>query len=293
MLKRSNVVFIEDPHAYWLVDKELSGVSHLYNKHILKREKYVNDLMRNAADYGTRVHKEIEQFINHGVEGTLPEFRAFKKWLAEKWEGLEVEMYGEFLIDNGTNATAIDILFVNHKKKIAFTVNAKCTTNKYPTEWAWQSSFERSIFEQQTGYDVAEMYALQLQGEEYQEVELQAIDPEKINTILECEKQGTIYNAGELALAGEELDLLNDVAMYFELEKRVKQFKQAILQKMQDNKIKRASIGSFNFTVTEPTSRQSLDSKALEKAHPEIYAKFIKTTQVAESLRIKILNKEG
>ena len=300
MLKTSKAIFNELDHSYVLNGKQLSGVSKLYNKHILKRDKFVNERMMNAADYGSSVHKEIENYINQGIEGTLPEFWAFKNWYNNtaflcllNWADEDIQVYGEFLIDNATNATSIDILIVNHEQKEAMTVNAKCTTKQYPTEWAYQSSFEKAIFEKQTGYKVVKMLALQLQGNNYDSVELKPIDEEKINAILECEKEYTIYNAGELVLANDELDLMNDYAFYLEYEQRAKAFKELILQKMLDNKLKRAKVGQFNFTVTEPTVRQSLDSKALEKEHPDIYAKFIKTSNVSESLRIKILDKEG
>ena len=293
MLKTSKAIFNELDHSYVLNGKQLSGVSKLYNKHILKREQYLNDDIICGADKGKAIHKEIEQFIKNGPMGTTPEFDSFLKWaetLTEWHKSDMVKIYSEFLIDNGTNATSIDILLVNHQDRTAKTYNIKCTTKKKPTEWAWQSSFEKPLFEQQTGYKIIDMCVLWLQGDKYEEVTLKPVDEEKINAILECEKNGTIYNAGELVLANDELDLMNDYAFYLEYEQRAKAFKELILQKMLDNKLKRAKVGQFNFTVTEPSVRQSLDSKALEKEHPDIYAKFIKISNVSESLRI---NKKG
>ena len=46
------------------------------------------------------------------------------------------------------------------------------------------------------------------------------------------------------------------------------------------------SSEDYNFTYVAPTTKTSFDSKAFKEAHPELYVKYVKTSNVAGSLRV-------
>lgn len=50
---------------------------------------------------------------------------------------------------------------------------------------------------------------------------------------------------------------------------------------------KTCTVGNLKFTYVAPTVRTGIDSKKLQEEEPEIYKKFIKTTNVSGSIRIE------
>lgn len=75
--KQSPVAFSENPHGYWLGDKRLMGITGLIHS-VLKLGVYpdASEFVKKVAipragEYGSAVHKAIEQYDTLGVEMTL------------------------------------------------------------------------------------------------------------------------------------------------------------------------------------------------------------------------------
>ena len=73
-LTQSGVFFNEELHEYWLGDKQLSGITEALRKQ-LHPDMYSSipkRILEQAAQYGTSVHKSIEEFqknwINNGTQ---------------------------------------------------------------------------------------------------------------------------------------------------------------------------------------------------------------------------------
>ena len=65
-LINNGVVFLEEPHEYWLGDKQLFGITQAIQRQVAGQEydgcpEY---LIKRAGEYGTSVHKSIERLIN-------------------------------------------------------------------------------------------------------------------------------------------------------------------------------------------------------------------------------------
>lgn len=63
-LTQSGVIFNEELHEYWLGDKQLSGITEALRKQ-LHPDMYSaipKRILEQAAQYGTSVHKSIEEF---------------------------------------------------------------------------------------------------------------------------------------------------------------------------------------------------------------------------------------
>ena len=78
-LVNSGVLFNEELHEYWLGDKQLSGISE-----VLRRQLYPNmysaipkRILEMAADYGTSVHKSIEEFQKNWINDGTQELQDF------------------------------------------------------------------------------------------------------------------------------------------------------------------------------------------------------------------------
>ena len=73
-LKNSEVIFLEEPHEYWLGDKQLSGITGMIQRQLFPDEyDNVDEAVLNAAaTYGTNVHASIEDFDkNWNNDGTV------------------------------------------------------------------------------------------------------------------------------------------------------------------------------------------------------------------------------
>lgn len=102
---------------------------------------------------------------------------------------------------------------------------------------------------------------------------------------------------------GELIKVENDIAVLtegtaekiVEFERIVKDIKEkeealksAILEEMRANNLIKLETDELILTYVAPTTRESLDSKALRAELPQIYDTYCKLSTVKESLRIKI-----
>ena len=80
------------------------------------------------------------------------------------------------------------------------------------------------------------------------------------------------------------------------MEKQIKtitaqrdELKEKMLEVMRENNCDKVEIdGKVLITRVAATTRESLDSKSLKADNPELYAKYVKTSPVKESLKITV-----
>lgn len=72
------------------------------------------------------------------------------------------------------------------------------------------------------------------------------------------------------------------------LQDRSKELRAGLLEQMQKHNVKKWVSEHLELTRKAASTRTSVDSTKLKKNYPEIYAKVIKTSNVAESLTLKI-----
>ena len=68
-LTQSGVLFNEELHEYWLDGKQLSGITEALRKQ-LHPDMYSSipkRILEQAAEYGTSVHKSIEEFQKNWI----------------------------------------------------------------------------------------------------------------------------------------------------------------------------------------------------------------------------------
>ena len=110
-LKNSEVIFLEEPHEYWLGDKQLSGITGMIQRQLFP-EEYDNvdeAVLKSAATYGTNVHASIEDFDkNWNNDGTV-EVADYIKICQE--HGLVHEASEYIVSDNNNWASMIDQVY--------------------------------------------------------------------------------------------------------------------------------------------------------------------------------------
>ena len=65
-------------------------------------------------------------------------------------------------------------------------------------------------------------------------------------------------------------------------------YKQTLLEKMEENDVKEIDIPELKITRKLATTRESLDSKRLRAEHPDLYDEYVNITDVKGSITIKV-----
>lgn len=93
-------------------------------------------------------------------------------------------------------------------------------------------------------------------------------------------------------IASVETEIMEATA---HLQKRLSTLRQtdadvraAIKEAMIKNNVKKYDSDNISITLVAATTRKSIDTKAMQEAHPKIAAKFMRETPVAASVRIKV-----
>lgn len=291
----SKVVFDEESHIYTLEGKRLSGITGVIKKHLFPDEyKDVPEkVLQAAAERGHAVHDEV----SHWVEGfpyasVSEETKALMQWAG--MNGVEFR-YSEFLVTDGENyASAVDLIDINGD---IYDIKTTYTLNKEYVRW--QLSIYAYMLELQCGHTPSHLYAIHLKGGECECIEVERISAEHCKALLEAEVRGEEFQNPLQSVSVAEGQLLSQykavelaiIDMEAELKQRKEQqaqMKNALLQIMQRRHIHRWETDALVMSVRESYERNTIDSKRLQEERPDIYASYIKTSVVGESLTIKI-----
>lgn len=103
---------------------------------------------------------------------------------------------------------------------------------------------------------------------------------------------GIEFKAEVPSLPEEKLVILTKLA---DLEIKAKEIKEQqtklktnLLEAMETYGVKKWDNEIMTVTYTEPTTRNTVDSAKLKKELPDVFSKYIKTSKVASSIRIKL-----
>lgn len=288
-LVQSPVQFFEDKHEYWLNGKQLSGITGLIKKHICPNKyAFVSDeKMQQSADIGSLIHKEIEDYINKGENGFTDEFWAFKDLY------IRDNLVSEYLVSDEKNyATKIDIVALCDDGDSLIDTKTTCTLDK--EYLSWQMGIGAVMYERQTGRKVKRTSALWLKGKELKEVPINRKSEEEVNLLFEADLKGELYRPTALTLTESELSAVQALEQFFgEYERRKSEITALIKDKMKEQGIYKTTIGNLAFSYVAPSTRTSLDTKAIKTDCPEIYEKYKRVSEVADSVRIKVKNESG
>lgn len=296
MLSLSTVQFLKDEHEYWLNGKKLSGITGMIERHICPdRYKGIPEhILEQAREKGSLVHEEIETYINTGENGFTDEFSALKKSkFLEQYKTLSPEY---LVSDNEYFATLIDLVAIDEKGFIDL-IDWKTIYRLDKTFLMWQLSICAYLFELQTGFKVKNLKAVWLRPDKCEIVDIPRLPNCKVLELMGAEIKGEKY--GEKTLSGVETELQQAMkfqALIEDMKARLKiaqtqydEITSKIKERMCEKQLKQVKIDKMSITYVAPTTRISIDSKKLKEECPELYEKYSKTSEVKDSIRIKIV----
>ena len=291
------VSFDETSHIYTSESgKLLSGVTALLGRQLFK-DKYdgiSKGIMEKAAERGNLIHRQIEMFETFGGDNLAPEVGSYKKMKEKnKFETVATEW---LVSDNEHVASSIDVIFQKGKKLILCDIK---TTSKLDMEYlSWQLSiYKYLLLLDNPKAKVGGLVACWLPKEQYgrpKMVEVEEKPTEWVKELIECDARGEQWVNPETPVVQEEsslvvpVDLATAIAEWLRAEQVAKEFKERLKSLMEEHGVTKWENEVFTATLSAPSTSTTFDSKAFEKADPDTYEKFLKTTERKGALRIKL-----
>ena len=294
-LIKSGVAFNQEAHTYHLGDKELKGVTGMLSAMLFK-DKYAGiseDVLAKAAAYGSGVHEAVELWHTLGIEDGSDELGVYKTLIAKA--GLNFEASEYLVSDNETIASSIDLVFTDKNGEIVL-ADIKTTYGGLDKEYlSWQLSTYAYLFEKQNlGLTVDSLLGVWLRHDQGKVEPIQRRSPAEIEQLIYEYANNLPCTLNKAADVPAEVTTLADAIADMELQIKTMtaqrdELKEKILGLMRENNCDKVELdGRVLITRVAATTREALDSKALKESHPDIYAQFLKTSPVKESLKITV-----
>lgn len=281
--------FNEETHEYFIGDKKLISVTQLMRKHGLAPDYASVDpeVLKAAAERGSLIHKEIEEYNKLWQIGFTDELSAYVDYI----EANNVQVEGsEFILHNDIVAGTADLLLKQDDKLIIADIKTTYVLHKDAISW------QLSIYAYLLNKGVEKGQAFHLRDGNLNVVEIPLKPLEEVEKLLQCEREGIIYKQDVTAINNAKLEELAEVEKVIkaieiqkkEAEAKAQDLRAALIEAMKANGVITFENDDIRITYVAPTTRESVDSAKLKKDLPEIAAQYMKTSTVKESLRITL-----
>ena len=304
-LTKSPVLFNEEPHEYWLGDKQLQGITQVVNWLFDKTYEGISKAtLDNAARHGKYIHHLCQEYDEQDIVSDEPQVQDYIYLTAEL-----VHVASEYIVsDEKDYASAIDKIY-NGTEGGAILGDIKSTSSLHMDRATMQLSIYAMLFEQMNpDVKVEKLIVIWLPKPQYGKArisECQRFPSELCREILDTflnapwevdeirEKINTHialslnpYALQQLKTAEQKFVEMEKLADYY--KKASEYAREAILTVMHENNIKKWVGEHSSITRKLASTRQSLDSKKVKELYPDVYADCVKESETKESLLIKI-----
>ena len=304
-LYQNKRVFFEPLSHSYLLDGEkiLVGVTSVLKKHGLGADYsgIPEAVLRKAAEEGTSIHKEIEDYDN-GVSVLNTELIDGYRKLGLK------HVASEYIIsDNEMVASAIDGVYEGATPHSAILVDYKSTAKVHKRPLEWQLGIYKVFFERQNpDVKVEACYCLHIDKKKREIIGLIPVDPvseNEVDSLMDAERRGEIYVdphtaesavtvlTDDLALYSANISLMAELkAKLKETEAFVKECDKKLVAYMTENNLEEMLVEGGTVKLKKGYQRKAVDTAKLAKDYPQLAAKYEKVSEVSPSIIYKSNN---
>ena len=293
------IKFDENLHKYTVDGKEVISVTQLLQKHKItpSYDAVDKELLRVASERGTLIHEEVEKWIESGESGFTEEAERICDYLNSTADR-DSQIISEQIVANDIVAGRFDVLYT-HAKKLVLT-DIKTGNTKHLFGWSWQLSLYKYLYEKMYGKEIDSLQILWAKNGGMTVIHCDYVGDEKIENLLNAEREGRLISDVDLGVSEEELEDLTELMQEIEnkeyelnlMKEKVDKVKKNLYGTMEKEGIKTVDRGKLKITYVAPSTRTSVDSKKLQEKEPEIYKKYVKTTTVAGSIKITLMGEK-
>ena len=282
-LTKCPVIFCGFDHTYYLEDKQLKGVTSLLRERGVAPDYSNIDeaTLNKAAEYGTMVHRAIQNLCETGEDSDLAEVTAFKSF------NLKVAANEYLVSDLDTVASSIDMVLED-----CSLVDIKTTSVVHTDSVRWQLSIYKYLFEMQNPtLKVPHIYVLHLPKEQYGEPQLIELDVQPTDNVIALIKGETLPQQTTVDMVMAEQ--MKQISEYIRVSKVCEEFAERIKEKVfllmtEHNVTKWATSEGLTFSIVKGGERKTFDSTKFKKEHPEMAEDYMKVSVTKPSLRVTL-----
>ncbi len=197
-------------------------------------------------------------------------------------------------IDNYIYAGTADI--IGNSKYGRTLIDIKTTQKVDRRGCAWQLS----LYERQAGEKFDKMLVFHL-GEKSKPISIDRIPEAEVDKLLECERNGEIYQEPGLVAASDllakaqaaEMELIRAEQAKKVAEAEAKEYRKMLYELMEQQGIASWETvdKAMKITLVAPTTQTTIDSKKLQEDLPDIAKQYSKTSNVKGYVKITIREK--
>ena len=293
------IKFDDNLHKYTVDGKEVISVTQLLQKHKItpSYDAVDKELLRVASERGTLIHEEVEKWIESGESGFTKEAERICDYLNSTADR-DSQIISEQIVANDVVAGRFDILFT-YKKELVLT-DIKTGNSKHLFGWSWQLSLYKYLYERMYDKKIEHLGIIWVRESGMTVMPCEYVGDEKIENLLNAEREGRLISDVDLGVSEEELEDLEELMQEIKdkedelklIKEKVDKVKEILFGTMEKEGIKTVDRGKLKITYVAPSTRTSVDSKKLQEKEPEIYKKYVKTTTVAGSIKITLMGEK-
>lgn len=303
-LRDSGVLFNKELHEYWLGNKQLSGITGMLQRQLFpdEFEGIPDNMIKEAARYGTEVHESIELFDSSWVNDGTQEVQNYISLCNEN--GL-VHEKSEYTVTDGENwASNIDKVYrVSDDVFSLGDIKTYGTMTSDKIEKArWQLSIYAYFFElQNKGAKVDKLFILHIRNKEKSDgtfdhiseiLPVKRIPSDICKELLDADIQGkqftNPYSIPDKYKEQEEY-IRKLIQTKNETEEELSRIKSEILSDMEAMGVRTWETRAMRLTRKMPSVRVSFNATKFKEDHPEIdFTPYERTSNVSGSLLIAV-----
>ena len=276
-LKDSGVLFNKELHEYWLGNKQLSGITGMLQRQLFPDEfdGIPDNLLREAARYGTEVHESIEMFDTSWLNDGTQEVKDYISLCNEN--GL-VHERSEYTVTDGENwASNIDKVY--RISDDTFSLGDIKTYGTMTSEKQEKARWQLSIY----------AYFFELQNKI---LPVERISSQTCKELLDADLQGKQFvNPYSIPDKYKEKEsyIRQLIRTKNETEEELSRLKSEILQDMEAIGARTWETETMRLTRKMPSVRVSFNAAKFKEDHPEIdFTPYERTSNVSGSLLIAV-----
>ena len=303
-LRDSGVLFNKELHEYWLGNKQLSGITGMLQRQLFpdEFEGIPDNLLQEAARYGTEVHESIELFDSSWINDGTQEVRDYISLCNEY--GL-VHERSEYTVTDGEEwASNIDKVYrVSDNSFSIGDIKTYGTMTPEKMEKArWQLSIYAYFFElQNKGAKVDKLLILHIRNKEKSDgtfdhraeiMSVERIPSDICKELLDADLQGKQFvNPYSIPEKYKEQEgyIRRLIQTKNETEAELSRLKSEILCDMEAVGARTWETETMKLTRKMPSVRVSFNAAKFKEDHPEIdFKPYERTSNVSGSLLIAV-----
>ena len=303
-LRDSGVLFNKELHEYWLGNKQLSGITGMLQRQLFpdEFEGIPDNLLQEAARYGTEVHESIELFDSSWVNDGTQEVQDY---ISLCNENCLVHERSEYTVTDGENwASNIDKVYRTSDDTFSLgDIKTYGTMTPEKQEKArWQLSIYAYFFElQNTGARVEKLFIIHLRNKEKADgtfdhraeiLPVERIPSDICKELLDADLQGKQFtNPYSIPDKYKEKEgyIRQLIQTKNEAEEELSRLKSEILCDMEAVGARTWETGTMRLTRKMPSVRVSFNAAKFKEDHPDIdFTPYERTSNVSGSILIAV-----